>query len=161
MGERERGREVHVGRKREGEAVLYPVPLASSCGGLSDIANGKVVVMGTTPGSVATYSCNARFILVGMAERKCQNNGQWSGKEPFCQRISCETLIAPNNGIIELRPPAPQSPGDKAIYQCNQGFTLVGGNRKRVCQSDGSYSGEAPTCQGNGYTICAIVMVYW
>ncbi|XP_073336042.1 complement factor B-like [Pagrus major] len=30
------------------------------------------------------YSCNGNLFLVGSKERVCQENGQWSGKEPAC-----------------------------------------------------------------------------
>ncbi|XP_070699763.1 complement factor B-like [Pempheris klunzingeri] len=30
------------------------------------------------------YSCNSGLFLVGQSERVCQENGQWSGKEPAC-----------------------------------------------------------------------------
>ncbi|XP_040907276.1 complement factor B-like [Toxotes jaculatrix] len=31
-----------------------------------------------------TYSCNGNLFLVGSKERVCQENGQWTGKEPAC-----------------------------------------------------------------------------
>ncbi|XP_078121876.1 complement factor B-like isoform X2 [Sander vitreus] len=31
-----------------------------------------------------TYSCNGNLFLVGSSERVCQENGQWTGKEPSC-----------------------------------------------------------------------------
>ncbi|XP_070839034.1 complement factor B-like [Chaetodon trifascialis] len=31
-----------------------------------------------------TYSCNGNLFLVGSSERVCQENGQWTGKEPAC-----------------------------------------------------------------------------
>ncbi|XP_032388691.1 complement factor B [Etheostoma spectabile] len=31
-----------------------------------------------------TYSCNGHLFLVGSKERVCQENGQWTGKEPAC-----------------------------------------------------------------------------
>ena len=36
--------------------------------------------------------------------------------------------------------------GSEARYSCNEGFLLEGANI-RVCQTDGSWSGEAPTSQ--------------
>ena len=37
--------------------------------------------------------------------------------------------------------------GDTATYQCNQHFQL-NGEDTRTCQDDGTWSGTAPTCQG-------------
>ncbi|XP_073336041.1 complement factor B-like [Pagrus major] len=35
-------------------------------------------------GDTVRYSCNGNLFLVGSKERVCQENGQWSGKEPAC-----------------------------------------------------------------------------
>ena len=51
------------------------------CPPLSDPPNGDV----TWPvGSVATYTCNSGFELVGNEMRTCQSDGIWSGEEPVC-----------------------------------------------------------------------------
>ncbi len=57
------------------------------CEELQDISSGRVVLSGTTVGSTATYSCNKGYILVGDYTRSCQFDGEWSGEEPFCERI--------------------------------------------------------------------------
>ena len=38
------------------------------------------------------------------------------------------------------------APGGVATYSCDFGFFLVG-NRTRICSSDGTWSGMAPTCE--------------
>ena len=58
------------------------------CERLLDIANGRVVLSGLTVGSLASYTCNTGFNLVGNSARTCQSNGLWSGVEPFCTRES-------------------------------------------------------------------------
>ena len=58
------------------------------CGQLQNPANGFVQIFSTTEGSTATYTCNQGFQLVGNRQRTCQNNGQWSGQQPFCRRRS-------------------------------------------------------------------------
>ncbi|XP_041808468.1 complement factor B-like [Chelmon rostratus] len=35
-------------------------------------------------GDTVKYSCNGNLFLVGSSERVCQENGQWTGKEPAC-----------------------------------------------------------------------------
>ena len=37
------------------------------------------------------------------------------------------------------------NPGDRASYTCNSGYELVG-QSTRTCQSNGQWSGDAPTC---------------
>lgn len=66
--------------------------LALSCGHLDSPKDGKVIISGTTPGSVATYSCNPGFILVGLFKRTCQINGKWSGNAPTCKRMCNKSL---------------------------------------------------------------------
>ena len=56
-----------------------------TCPELEDLMNGSVHVSGTTPGSRADYKCNDGFKLEGVAWRKCQDNGQWTGEEPVCK----------------------------------------------------------------------------
>lgn len=40
------------------------------------------------------------------------------------------------------------TPGGLAIYRCNPGLSLIGSSR-RICDMDGTWSGEPPTCEGN------------
>ena len=49
-------------------------------------ANGEVDLNGTTPDSVATYSCDMGFRLNGTSTRTCQMSAQWSGSAPTCDR---------------------------------------------------------------------------
>lgn len=54
----------------------------------------------------------------------------------------CPTLPAPANGDVSL---TDVTVGSTAAYSCDIGFELVG-NSRRVCQSDGTWSGEDPIC---------------
>ena len=64
---------------------MHTVPsFAIDCGKLPAPGNGKVMVYGTTKGSLAEYSCTPGYDLTGDRERVCQANGQWSGVAPTC-----------------------------------------------------------------------------
>ena len=55
---------------------------------LSDPLNGMVTVESVKVDSVATYTCDRAYTLVGQPTRTCVNNGtatMWSGKAPTCQ----------------------------------------------------------------------------
>ena len=56
--------------------------------------NGSVSVAELVPDSLARYSCNGGFRLVGDSYRVCLRNENWSGKEPFCGKciVSHTTL---------------------------------------------------------------------
>ena len=56
-----------------------------NCGPLPDPENGAVSHPTTVEGSVATYSCDAGFALVGEETRVCQGDRIWSGMEPTCE----------------------------------------------------------------------------
>ncbi|KAJ8312426.1 hypothetical protein KUTeg_009799 [Tegillarca granosa] len=45
------------------------------------------------------------------------------------------------------------SPGGTVTYSCNNGFAIVNGNEKRICQKSGLWSGIRPTCGGK---ICSV-----
>ena len=79
------------------------------CDSLSDIQDGRVIVLSNTVGSVARYSCNRGFTLVGVEKRTCQINGQWSSTEPYCdgELNLLSTLWQKymiNNNLYEHRP---------------------------------------------------------
>ena len=58
--------------------------------------------------------------------------------------VDCGTLTAPTNGTISF---TTTTFGSTATYSCNTGYTLSGGSI-RTCQSDGTWSGSVPTCEG-------------
>ena len=142
--------------------------IAVRCRRLNNPSDGSVSLSGTTVGSTATYSCNDGFRLQGESKRRCQNNGEWSGRAPTCQRklhvtnpcasiqslthlccsfsiiaVRCRRLNNPSDGSVSL---SGTTVGSTATYSCNDGFRLQGGSRRR-CQNNGEWSGRAPTCQ--------------
>ena len=57
--------------------------------------------------------------------------------------VDCGVLDDPENGEVSL---TGTILGSKATYSCNSGYVLEG-ESTRVCQSNGKWSGEAPTCE--------------
>lgn len=55
------------------------------CPDLQSPNYGSVRVSGATPGSRADYKCDSGFKLEGLAWRKCQDNGEWTGEAPVCK----------------------------------------------------------------------------
>ena len=55
------------------------------CGSLDSPENGLITINNITLGSIATYSCNEGYNIMGNEVRTCQENGSWSGEDPVCQ----------------------------------------------------------------------------
>lgn len=66
---------------------------AIDCGPLKSPDNGLVRVPGTLFSFAARYSCDIAFKLVGFATRVCQQNGEWSGDPPVCERKTKQTRV--------------------------------------------------------------------
>lgn len=60
------------------------------CGNLPDPENGMVDISSTYRSSVATYSCDEGYFVVGVVSRLCQEDGMWSDQEPICTRKDIE-----------------------------------------------------------------------
>ena len=60
--------------------------VTGDCSALFNPVNGMVQMSGDIQGSMATYSCNNGFTLLGQNTRRC-NNKMWSGNPPVCQGI--------------------------------------------------------------------------
>ena len=58
---------------------------AINCGPLSAPFGGSIVVTSTSFQGIATYACNKGLTLMGVSQRQCQANEQWSGSAPTCQ----------------------------------------------------------------------------
>lgn len=57
------------------------------CGPLDNPEDGAVSLTGTTYISVATYSCDSGYVLMGDEMRTCLDTGLWSGSTPTCSKL--------------------------------------------------------------------------
>lgn len=114
------------------------------CGPLADPANGVVTTTGaTTYGNKATYSCTTNFMPSSTEPRRCEASGSWSGAAATCEPVLCPELTAPANGSVSA---TSRGVGQSASYSCADGYLPSSKNRPRVCQADGTWSGEAGSC---------------
>ncbi|XP_064383648.1 CUB and sushi domain-containing protein 3-like [Halichondria panicea] len=120
-----------------------PICEQIGCPALKAPENGSVDDGDNLPGTIAKYTCDYGFKLVGSSKRLCQNYGSWAGEAPICEQIECPALKAPENGSVD---DGDNLPGTIAKYTCDYGFKLVGSS-KRLCQNYGSWAGEAPICE--------------
>ncbi|XP_077993538.1 uncharacterized protein LOC144447400 [Glandiceps talaboti] len=101
-------------------------------------------------GSIARVVCDIGYRLIGDEELTCGLDGYWSGVIPYCQAITCPSLLSPDFSTIMPLECVTNSIVHYATIctvQCNTGFQLNG-----VSQT---------SCSGNGvwshavqHTIC-------
>lgn len=44
-------------------------------------------------GTVVSFFCNGSYVLSGNEKRTCQQNGEWSGKQPVCMKGNSRTFL--------------------------------------------------------------------
>ncbi|XP_011409624.1 PREDICTED: CUB and sushi domain-containing protein 1-like [Amphimedon queenslandica] len=121
-------------------------PTVVDCGRLQAPMDGSIAFQFdlTTFNSVATYSCNFGFTLIGSANRTCQLNGSWSPDAPTCNVTDCGTLDFDRSTTDVVK----NGTGLYAVarYSCIIGYVLQG-NSIRTCQTNSMWSGTDPTCE--------------
>ncbi|XP_044143213.1 complement decay-accelerating factor-like [Bufo gargarizans] len=66
---------------------------AISCGNPGAIDHGQMQSENFLFGSIVTYICNPGYFMVSKGNyRKCQADGNWSGKPPVCKESVCEQI---------------------------------------------------------------------
>ena len=69
---------------------------------------------------------------------------------PYFIVVDCGSLASPKFGQVVI---SGTTFGSTATYSCQKGYILVG-DSTRVCQVNGQWSGDAPTCKSMfNYTI--------
>ena len=63
------------------------------CPALKDPENGSVDDGDNLPGTIAKYTCDDGFRLVGSSKRPCQKDGSWAGEAPICKRKTKIVLL--------------------------------------------------------------------
>lgn len=53
------------------------------------LINGRHAKIGT----IVTFFCNNSYVLSGNEKRTCQQNGEWSGKQPICIKGSLQVFV--------------------------------------------------------------------
>ncbi|KAM7319810.1 hypothetical protein ACRRTK_021493 [Alexandromys fortis] len=94
-----------------------------------------------------SISCAEGFTAEGADSSTCQPNGTW--EPPFsdesCTPVSCGHPESPEHGLVVG---SLYSFGSIVTYQCDSGYELEG-NRERVCQENGQWSGQVALCTEN------------
>ena len=113
------------------------------CPAPANITHGLMFGASYTFQSIVSYSCQRGYTLEGPTERQCSANGNWTNTIPVCLPVRCPQPNTVNSGRIIGSVYHFQSVVD---YVCDSGYILHG-DQRRVCQSDGSWSGNTPVCK--------------
>eukprot|EP00117_Sycon_ciliatum_P036248 scpid11835/ scgid3889/ Sushi, von Willebrand factor type A, EGF and pentraxin domain-containing protein 1 len=113
------------------------------CGAPEEPANSNVAFQSSSYQSIATISCLPGYVLSGTGERRCQQNGLWSGASPVCNLVTCGDPGQPINGV---RIGSTFTYGSQVLFECVPGYNLVG-LQELTCELSGRWSGSPPTCR--------------
>ena len=64
-----------------------------NCGSPGMVENGMVTSNGSFVTSIATFTCNCAYELIGDSQRICQLDGMWSNMVPECIRKLLAVLL--------------------------------------------------------------------
>ncbi|XP_034777574.2 CUB and sushi domain-containing protein 1-like [Acipenser ruthenus] len=127
-----------------------PVCKAITCGEPPLVLHGKMEGSDYQWGSSVSYSCFEGYQLSVPAIITCEGNGIWRGEVPQCLPVLCGDPGTPAEGHLDGQTFTYRS---EVSFHCRSPHILVGSSR-RVCQSDGTWSGIQPTCIDPSYTMC-------
>ncbi|XP_064624477.1 CUB and sushi domain-containing protein 3-like [Lineus longissimus] len=94
--------------------------------------------------SIAVYTCDSGYKMIGHPERQCLRTGKWSGEMAVCEEIRCGSLPSLLDGNVSLS--IDDKIGSKATYICDNSFKLIG-TPERQCLRTGNWSGDTPVCE--------------
>ncbi|XP_035508536.1 P-selectin isoform X2 [Morone saxatilis] len=97
-------------------------------------------------GSRCTSTCEAGFVLNGVADTECTSEGQWSTDIPRCLAKRCPTLNVSSHSTLACSNPHGEfSFGSECTSTCMEGF-ILNGTADTQCTSLGMWSREIPHC---------------
>lgn len=105
-------------------------------------------------GVVCTFGCDEGYELQGALSTECVNQGQWTSTPPTCTAVRCPLLQAPKNGQINCSNSEPLY-NSQCTFTCNEDFSL-NGHKLLICDYNGNWTGETPTCQAPPSQVAAI-----
>uniref|UniRef100_A0A3Q2QXN5 CUB and Sushi multiple domains 1 n=1 Tax=Fundulus heteroclitus TaxID=8078 RepID=A0A3Q2QXN5_FUNHE len=134
-----------------------PVCQAIQCGHPPQVLNGKVEGTDHSWGSSVSYSCFHGYQMSIPAVLTCEGNGTWTGEVPQCLPVLCGDPGSPGGGFREGNffsyGSVFKSLGALVMFYCHAPYVLVG-SASRLCQADGLWSGQQPTCIDPAFNSC-------
>ncbi|XP_077541460.1 complement factor B-like [Haemaphysalis longicornis] len=99
------------------------------------------------PGTALYHVCEEGYQLVGEEFLRCGANGTWDHARPKCKpEGGCDDFEVEHGRVTGERSGGDFfAPGDSAFVECDPGFR-VNGTDQLVCEDDGSWDEQPPTC---------------
>ncbi|XP_067016811.1 sushi, von Willebrand factor type A, EGF and pentraxin domain-containing protein 1-like isoform X5 [Acropora muricata] len=127
----------------QGQWTVLPFKCSEGgCGDPGTPKNGRSVGNIYSLNRKVYFRCDLGYELFGSEERKCQQNGTWTGQQPVCRVVDCGKPQQPKNGRYIGNLTIFQS---SISYECDDGYVLQG-SETRMCTSDKNWSGRDVTC---------------
>ncbi|XP_075238075.1 hig-anchoring scaffold protein isoform X6 [Lycorma delicatula] len=116
------------------------------CEELKNPVDGSVVVSGRLFKDKATYTCELGNHVVGLRERTCQADGQWSGSAPVCKKnVYCKSPPEIEHARHNALPEQVTFDLDAEVqYQCTHGYVTNGFPRAKCLAIDNMASWYGP-----------------
>ncbi|XP_017753023.1 PREDICTED: uncharacterized protein LOC108545755 [Eufriesea mexicana] len=123
------------------------------CLALSEIDHGVLTVTGRFFGDRAHYTCDPDYFTVGLTDRTCRADGQWTGTTPSCKKDPSSFCSQPpkvknarHNALVEQ---TTFDLGSDVQYFCNHGYMTTGIRKARCLLMEGvvSWFGPDITCE--------------
>ncbi|XP_020603951.1 oncoprotein-induced transcript 3 protein-like isoform X2 [Orbicella faveolata] len=96
--------------------------------------------------TICRFSCFDGYKAIGSNERRCQQNGLWSGGEFSCQPVTCPRLSPPSNGELLGCNTTKMLYKTVCRFSCNEGFEAKG-SMVRSCTENGTWSATDVVCE--------------
>ncbi|XP_076241504.1 hig-anchoring scaffold protein [Calliopsis andreniformis] len=112
------------------------------CPALTEIPHGVMTVTGRFFGDRAHYTCDPDYFTVGLMERTCRADGQWTGTVPSCKKDPTSFCSQPpkvknarHNALAEQT----TFDLDSVIqYFCNHGYVTTGVRKAKCLMVEGT-----------------------
>ncbi|XP_073482747.1 CUB and sushi domain-containing protein 1 [Aquarana catesbeiana] len=127
-----------------------PTCKAIFCGQPPHVPYGKLQGSDFSWGSSVSYTCVEGYQLSTPTVLSCEGRGTWRGEIPQCLPMFCGDPGTPAEGRLNGKSFTYKS---EVSFQCRPPFILVGSSR-RICQSDGTWSGIQPICIDPAHNTC-------
>ncbi|CAH1780587.1 unnamed protein product [Owenia fusiformis] len=131
------------------------------CSGVPRIPHADVTFMDlnmdglsyVTYQEVTSYTCKMGYeISSGDTQRRCQEDGTFEGENLICSLKLCKNI--PTIKLAVAQQVDSNGDGDdrltyteEVVYHCQDGYSQIDGNQRRVCQADGNLSGVDLVCK--------------